>query len=123
MPDSFGGPLVMIEPSERRTEAPNVPVASWLRRPAPSSSFRRPDPPDSRGFQAHVPWTDSTIYFDTTGCCGPQGRISAPMETIAWRFTLVAASAGQPVVASPWPRGVLMAQPIRGPPVPARHRR
>lgn len=24
----------------------------------------------NRGFQAHVPWSDSTIYFDSSGCCG-----------------------------------------------------
>jgi hypothetical protein len=24
----------------------------------------------TRGYQAHVPWSDSTIYFDTSGCCG-----------------------------------------------------
>lgn len=23
----------------------------------------------TRGFQAHTPWSDSTIYFDTAGCC------------------------------------------------------
>jgi hypothetical protein len=23
----------------------------------------------TRGFQAHTPWSDSTIYFDTSGCC------------------------------------------------------
>jgi len=26
-------------------------------------------PSETRGFQAHVPWGDSTIYFDTAGCC------------------------------------------------------
>jgi hypothetical protein len=46
------------------------------------------------------------------------------METIAWRFTTVAAPAGgQSVVASPSLLGMFMAQPIRGPPVPARRRR
>jgi hypothetical protein len=24
----------------------------------------------TRGFQAHVPWSDGTIYFDSAGCCG-----------------------------------------------------
>ncbi|MBE7503495.1 MAG: discoidin domain-containing protein [Verrucomicrobiales bacterium] len=24
----------------------------------------------TRGYQAHVPWSDSTIYFDSSGCCG-----------------------------------------------------
>lgn len=26
-------------------------------------------PSSSRGFQAHIPWGDSTIYFDNSGCC------------------------------------------------------
>ena len=30
-----------------------------------------------RGFQAHTPWSDDTIYFDTSGCCdGTQSRIN-----------------------------------------------
>jgi len=36
----------------------------------------------SRGFQAHVPWSDGTIYFDTSGCCsGTDQRISAPISS------------------------------------------
>lgn len=31
----------------------------------------------NRGFQAHVPWSDNTIYFDTSGCCAsPSQRLS-----------------------------------------------
>jgi hypothetical protein len=33
----------------------------WANSPGSGSS--------TRGFQAHTPWGDSTIYFDTTGCC------------------------------------------------------
>ena len=29
---------------------------------------------NQRGFQAHVPWGDGTIYFDQGGCCGPLQR-------------------------------------------------
>src|SRR5207249_8030743 len=33
-----------------------------------------------RVFQAHIPWSDDTIYFDTAGCCdGTTQRISAPI--------------------------------------------
>jgi hypothetical protein len=30
----------------------------------------------SRQFSAHVPWSDSTIYFDTGGCCDPPQRLT-----------------------------------------------
>lgn len=34
-------------------------------------------PSNQRGFQAHVPWGDQTIYFDSAGCCaGDVTRIS-----------------------------------------------
>ncbi|MGE3311556.1 MAG: LamG-like jellyroll fold domain-containing protein, partial [Limisphaerales bacterium] len=33
----------------------------WFNSPSSNSS--------TRGFQAHIPWSDSTIYFDTAGCC------------------------------------------------------
>ena len=38
-----------------------------------SSSFYLVSPSSSgtaRGFQAHLPWTGTTVYFDTAGCCG-----------------------------------------------------
>jgi hypothetical protein len=44
-----------------------------------SSSFwmASPSSPQTeRGFQAHVPWGDGTIYFDTAGCCGSETRIN-----------------------------------------------
>jgi hypothetical protein len=41
---------------------------------SPSSSSNR------RGFQAHVPWSNNNIYFDTAGCCdGTTQRINAPI--------------------------------------------
>jgi hypothetical protein len=37
---------------------------------------------DLRGYQAHIPWSDDTIYFDTGGCCdGTAQRISANIST------------------------------------------
>jgi hypothetical protein len=36
--------------------------AFWLNSPSSNNG--------TRGFQAHAPWSDSTIYFDTSGCCG-----------------------------------------------------
>jgi hypothetical protein len=38
----------------------------------------------TRGFQAHLPWSNSTIYFDTSGCCGADTqRISANISNFA----------------------------------------
>lgn len=46
----------------------------WAKSPTSSSS--------ERGFQAHAPWSDSNIYFDTAGCCdGTLQRISAGIST------------------------------------------
>jgi hypothetical protein len=37
-----------------------------------------------RGFQAHVPWSDDNIYFDTDGCCDPNlERVEASITTFA----------------------------------------
>ena len=43
-----------------------------------SSAFWANSASAGRGFQAHTPWSDDTIYFDTMGCCdGTTQRISA----------------------------------------------
>lgn len=42
---------------------------------------------DERGIQAHTPWGDSTIYFDSGGCCDGTQRISKDASSIdftAW---------------------------------------
>jgi len=45
----------------------------WIKRYdiADSSTFwaNAPSVGGSRGWQAHTPWSDETIYFDTAGCC------------------------------------------------------
>lgn len=41
-------------------------------------------PSGQRGFQAHTPWSDNNVYFDTAGCCaGDATRISAGISTFA----------------------------------------
>jgi Concanavalin A-like lectin/glucanases superfamily/PA14 domain/Bacterial TSP3 repeat len=43
-----------------------------------SSAFWAASPSSNngeRGFQAHVPWSDGNIYFDTAGCCDPPQRL------------------------------------------------
>ncbi|MGY8686306.1 MAG: LamG-like jellyroll fold domain-containing protein, partial [Verrucomicrobiales bacterium] len=34
-----------------------------------------------RAFQAHTPWSNGSVYFDTAGCCDPPQRISAAVDT------------------------------------------
>ena len=37
-----------------------------------------------RGYQAHIPWSDKNLYFDTAGCCdGKTQRISASITNFA----------------------------------------
>lgn len=39
---------------------------------------------NQRGFQAHVPWSNDNLYFDTAGCCdGSAQRISAHINTFS----------------------------------------
>lgn len=39
---------------------------------------------DLRGYQAHIPWSDDNIYFDTAGCCDTSlQRISANINTFS----------------------------------------
>jgi len=34
----------------------------------------------NRGFQAHVPWSNNQVYFDSTGCCATPGqRLNGPI--------------------------------------------
>jgi hypothetical protein len=58
-----------------------------LRSVRASSSFWANSPrsrSSQRGFQVHTPWSDSTIYFDTAGCCDAGvERISANIDTFA----------------------------------------
>lgn len=35
-----------------------------------------------RGLNAHTPWVDGNLYFDTAGCCDPPNRISGPLNPV-----------------------------------------
>ncbi len=57
-----------------------VAVSLWQKQMAggDSSSFWAHSPSSNngeRGFQAHLPWGDGQIYFDTAGCCDPSQRL------------------------------------------------
>jgi hypothetical protein len=63
--------------------------ALWIKKYdiADGSAFWGVSPSSSggeRGFQAHVPWSDDNIYFDTDGCCDTTlQRINADINTFA----------------------------------------
>lgn len=46
---------------------------------------------DGRGFQAHTPWSDQTLYFDQSGCCGPTQRLTAAgaIQANVWQHIVV----------------------------------
>jgi len=59
-------------------------VALWVKKYdiAASSGFWFTSPTQGRAFQAHTPWSDDSIYFDTGGCCdGTTQRINASITT------------------------------------------
>lgn len=67
-------------------------VSFWIRqnaiRNATPLSFVSPAASGGRGFQAHVPWSNNTIYFDTGGCCtNDVNRVFAGFSTdwTQWR--------------------------------------
>ena len=59
-----------------------VTVAFWQKNysiPSTSSFWAEP----GRAMQAHVPWSNGEIYWDTAGCCGGGQRINANATDIA----------------------------------------
>ncbi|MBI4604200.1 MAG: CotH kinase family protein [Planctomycetes bacterium] len=45
-----------------------------------------PDGTGIRSLNAHIPWSDSTVYWDTSGCCDGTQRISKPEpDASRWR--------------------------------------
>ncbi len=39
----------------------------------------------NRSFQAHVPWSDSSVYFDTGGCCGGDTRLNGAADAATYK--------------------------------------
>lgn len=73
----------------------------------------------NRGFQAHVPWTDNTIYYDHSGCCtaGAQ-RLNASMTSFnpsfswqTWHHVALVKNGG---IKQIWINGVLFASQSTG---------
>jgi len=56
--------------------------AFWANSPSSSGAAITGQPSEGRGYQAHTPWSDKNIYFDTAGCCDAKTqRISASITT------------------------------------------
>lgn len=72
-------------------------VSYWqqLYEVANGSAFWMSDPVTSRSAQAHTPWSNNNIYFDTAGCCDPgtqrvEGPAPASLDWFTWHhFTFV----------------------------------
>jgi hypothetical protein len=63
-------------------------VSFWIKQTARAAtpvSFVAPAVPGGRGFQAHTPWNNETLYFDTAGCCGATDtRIQVTTPGVPW---------------------------------------
>lgn len=58
--------------------------AFWANSPSSSGAAISGQPSQGRGYQAHTPWTDKNIYFDTAGCCtNTTERISGTITNFA----------------------------------------
>jgi hypothetical protein len=59
--------------------------AFWFCSPSLAASGAPTVGGGGRDFQAHAPWSDDNIYFDTDGCCNAPQRIVANINTFpAW---------------------------------------
>ncbi len=74
-------------------------VALWVYKydTADGSGFWMNSPSSSegtRGFQAHIPWSNNNVYFDSAGCCAAPQRINADVSNwtewsgdwLTWHF-------------------------------------
>lgn len=87
--DSTGQHVVVEDASwvNAATAEDTMTVTFWqkLAEVANTSSFWFLSPSSSgtqRGFQAHVPWGNNVIYFDTAGCCDAPQRINRTITDV-----------------------------------------
>jgi hypothetical protein len=71
-----GGPVQVIDSKfmqalNAATAGDELSVSMWIKKYdiADSSAFYFTSPTQARVYQAHVPWSNSRVYFDTAGCC------------------------------------------------------
>ncbi len=43
----------------------------------------------ARGLNAHSPWSDGNVYFDTSGCCDSTNRVSGPLGAVLGDWQLM----------------------------------
>ena len=86
---SRGAPIQVVDAAflaavNAATAADELSVSVWIKKYdiAASSGFWFSSPSQARVYQAHIPWSDNSIYFDTAGCCdGTTQRINANIDT------------------------------------------
>ncbi len=84
-----GGPVQVIDPLflaalNEATAKDELSVGLWIKKYdiADSSAIWFSSPTQGRVFQAHVPWSNNNIYFDTAGCCdAATQRMNAGIDT------------------------------------------
>lgn len=85
-----GAPVQVVDASfltavNAATTADELSVSMWIKKYdiADSSAFWFSSPTQGRVFQAHTPWSNNNVYFDTAGCCGGDTRINASIDTLS----------------------------------------
>ncbi|MCW5559639.1 MAG: hypothetical protein KIT22_17620, partial [Verrucomicrobiae bacterium] len=81
-----GGALIVLDWSWANAAAARdeLSVSFWAQKydNVDNSIFWFSSPTTGRAFQAHLPWSDGNIYFDTAGCCTADAqRLNASIET------------------------------------------
>ena len=84
-----GGPVQVIDAAclaavNAACAQDELSVSMWIKKYdiADSSAFWFFSPSQSRVFQAHTPWSDNNVYFDTAGCCDASTqRLSGGIDT------------------------------------------
>ena len=97
--------VMAVSFSQFNTEIGNT-SAFWATAPTASANFR--------GFQAHTPWGNGTVFFDHAGCCDPPQRLTVDgqITTDVWQSLVfqIDGAGGKQI----WVDGVLAAEQTSG---------
>lgn len=127
-------PGFAADPLDAATQRDALTVSLWLyggaAQPSPSSAFwfaQNADASGARAAQAHLPWSDRNLYWDTANsddCCSPAARLFvAEPDSTRWRgawnhYVLVKRGATKEI----WQNGTLIHQAVgAGPLTTLRH--
>ena len=64
-------------------ESQGVTIAFWYNRRGEQASNQWTflfEDGDNRQLSSHAPWSDGNVYFDVSGCCGPNQRIATSLN-------------------------------------------